>query len=252
MVNRTPKRVAKQAEPEYNDYFTAMAEGTSEVQSPADKGPDVSAQLEALMKRVDALQSQNDMLRSQYSAPPIQMVAPAPAQQQPEVIPDPILDSNGYAEWLLQRADALAQTRINAMVEAQNNQAASADAYDNLWSGFLAVEGNDVWEQEPEKVQVAAMKVSKKLQAKGIDPQAYMFQNTDKFYGDIVKTLETDFGKPVADEEDTTDDDDVDRTAGLMGGQETPVVQTKGKESGKGVPDMYGDLVSIQRKGGWY
>lgn len=249
MVNRTPKRVAKQAAaPEYNDFFQAMETGDSVVkQSEVDNK--ISEQLSALMKRVDDLSSQNELLRSQ---PPIQINAPqaAPVQQQEqEQIPDPVLHGAEYTQWLLRRADALAQERINAVVAAQQEQAQNSDAYENLWTNFLAVEGNDVWEDEPEKVEVAARKVSKKLQAKGIDVNTYMFQHSDRFFKDITSTLEKDFGKP-GEAEETDEGDDVDRTGGLMGGQPAPI--NKAKTDNSVGPDMLGDLTTIQRKGGWY
>lgn len=249
MVDRTPKRVAKKAEPEYNDFFEAMESGESEKTAPA-AGPDISGQLEALMKRVDALSVQQNEYRAPQPQPQVQYVqAPQPRQTE-EVIPDPVLDSAGYTSWLMQRAEALTQSKLEAYKQEQADQAGSSEAYDNLWTGFLAQDGNSEWEKEPEKVQVAAMKVSKKLSAKGIDPTAYMFQNTDKFFADVSKTLVADFGKRSSNDDDVVDEDETDRTGGLPGGQASPVPASKAE--GKGLPDMIGDLTSIQRKGGWY
>lgn len=248
MVKRITKSQAKQAEPEYNDFFEAMASGESEKSAPAN-GPDVSAQLEALIKRVDQLSTQVEY-RPQPQPAQVQVVQAPQPQQIEETMPDPVLDAAGYTAWLIQKADALAQSRIDAYAQTQAEQAGSSDAYDNLWTGFLAIDGNAEWEKEPEKVQVAAMKVSKKLSAKGIDPTAYMFQNTDRFYTDISKTLEADFGKPNAVDNNDTDDEEVDRTVGLPTGQASPIGPKA--EAGKGLPDMLGDLTTIQRKGGWY
>lgn len=259
MVNRTPKRVAKQAaaEPQYNDFFKAMETGESEVKQIEPKGPDASAQLEDLIKRVDALQAENAAFRTyaQPQTPPQPVVVQSqPRHEQEDAFPDPVLDSPGFTKALLARAEALATAKVEALKKSSDEQANSTKAHDDLWSGFLSVEGNEVWEDKPEMVQVAALKVSKKLQAKGVDVSKYMFQNAEQFYKQVQNTLETTFGKPQVDDDDEGNEegeDEVDRTAGLMGGQTSPVTKTKGAER-KPLPDMIGDLVTIQRKGGWF
>ena len=254
MVDRTPKRLVKQAQaapqPQFNDYFEAMKTGSSEVAPAAiDKKEDVSAQLQALIQRVDQLTSQNDTYRPAPAPQQIQVVA-APAQVA-EAIPDPVLNSEAYTAWLIERSDQLVKANIEAFRQEQAEQANSEGAYDRLWEQFLAVDGNEGWEKSPEMVQVAALKVGRKLMEKGIDPNTYMFQNSDKYFKDIRKTLETDFGTPDADGADTTNEADVDRTGGIAGGQTSPVVAAKGAD-GKAAPDLSADLVAIQRKGGWY
>ena len=253
MVNRTPKRLAAlaPAEAEYTDFFTAMKTGDSVVHKPEDKGPDVAAQLQSLIQRVEQLSVQNDVFRSQFQtqqhyAPQNTQVAQPMAQ---DAIPDPVLDADGYTSWLIKRTDDLATAKIDAFRQEQADQSSSTDAFDRLWTGFLAVDGNKGWEKSPEKVQVAALKVSKKLTGSGIDPTAYMFQNTAKYYADLSKTLEKDFGRP--EDEDYEDEPEVDRTAGLMGRQTPPVSRSKGVDD-KNVPDLSADLITIQRKGGWY
>lgn len=263
MVNRTPKRAIKQVEaPKYNDIYDALKSGESEITTKSD-APDVSGQLAELIKRVDQLQAENAAFRS-YSQQPQQVVVQAQPQAQTptndDAMPDPVLDADNYAKWLLKRTEALITTRMEASQKAVAEQTSNANAYDNLWNGFLEQEGNDVWADEPEKVQVAALKVSKKLQARGIDVNRYMFGSPELFYADVVKMLEDDFGRPATEDKDNEGSDDtaatdvgeVDRTAGLMGGQVSPAVKGTGIKSNAGVPDLLGDLVSIQRKGGWY
>ena len=54
--------------------------------------------------------------------------------------------------------------------KSQETTNKTTNDFDNLWTNFTSIEGNDVWVDEPEKVQVASLKVAKKIQAKGLDP----------------------------------------------------------------------------------
>ncbi len=255
MVNRTPKKIAKQAEPEYRDIYGALEHGSSEIE-PENKGPDLSGQLSELMKRVDQLSADNLVLRSQQMQPQQvqQVVQQSQQTEQAPEMPDPILNPTGHAKWLEDRlVSKVTKLLADQQATAQQVQQ-STSAYDQLWDTFVSQPGNEAWMDEPEKVQVAALKVTKAAKARGLDPEKYMLQNRDMFFKDLSSTLEADFGKPGGDDDEAdegdVDGDDVDRTAGIASGQQAPI--SKPAAGSKGAPDMFGDLTSIQRKGGWY
>ncbi len=256
-INRTPKRVAKAQQPQYNDIYKALESGESEVTLKSE-GPDVTGQLADLIKRVDQLSNDNAALRQQQlhtqHQPPQQQVYVAAQQPQQEQMPDPVIDPQGHGKWLEKRIENLTKAGIEAYKKQQEAATNSSSSYDTLWNDFTTIDGNEAWADKPEMVQVASLKVAKKAAAKGLDPEKYMLQNSDMFFKELRETLETDFGKPEEDddenEEAMPEGDEIDRTAGLMGGQPAPVNKVKSGTSGN--PDMLGDLTAIQRKGGWY
>lgn len=256
-INRTTKRAAKKAtgaEPEYNDFFEAMKTGETVKAEDVKADPDMAAQLAALMQRVDTLTADNAAFRAQALRPqaPVVVQQQAPVQQQTASdMPDPILEVDKYAKWIEQRIDALASQKIADLQKAQEAKSQQDGAYNDLWNNFLAIDGNDIWSDKSEQVQVAAIKVGKKAQARGLDPNDYMLKNTEAFYKDLSETLHKDFPQQEEEEDDGDDEgEDVDRTGGLMGGQVAPTA--KPKAGSAGAPDLVADLVAIQRKGGWY
>lgn len=258
MVNRIPKRAVKQADPRYNDIFTAIDSGTSEVsEEGSGSNEDFSQALADLTARLDAMAAENADLRRSNALYQQQPVAPiyvqaAEATDVPQM-PDPMFDSEGYTQHVLNRVDNLVAAQLQDFQARQAAGSQDNEAYNQLWNEFLSVPGFDVWENEDDKVEFATIKVAKRVAARGGDVNRYMFGNTNQFFQDVAAELEAQFGWPEPEGEDGAGeedyDPDVDRTGGLMSGQMAPI-QRKTVPQGE-MPDMLQDLAEIQRKSGF-
>lgn len=257
MVNRVPKK-RKEAEPdpEYTGFFDALETGSSEV--PADEegtNPDMAAQLAELTARVDGLMRSNEdlqranMVLAQHQ-PQYPQYTDEP-EDEPETLPDPILDGEGYTRGILNRVDRLVAADINAYRQEQDAAQQETAAYVELWDDFVSHPEYQQWEGEPDKVEFATIKVMKRMQSRGVDIDRYTFGYRDQFFADVADELQHQFGNQEEEEEEEPDED-VDRTEGLFGAQPAPVARPSRKDTDKNMPDMLSDLAEIQRKNGYY
>lgn len=256
MVNRVPKkRQAAEPDPEYTGFFDAIETGSSEVPTDDDgANPDMAAQLAELTSRVDGLMRSNEdlqranMVLAQHQ--PAYVQYDEGPEDEPEALPDPILDGEGYTRGILDRVDRLVAQDIDAYRQEQTEEAEFNNAYNALWDDFVSVPEYQQWAGEPDKVEFATVKVMKRMQSRGVDIDRYTFGYRDQFFADVAEELQHQFGSPEDEEEE--DDDDTDRTEGLFGAQPAPVARPRKDASDKNMPDMLSDLAEIQRKAGYY
>lgn len=224
------------------------------------KGPTVEElqkQLADLTSRMEHADRANMALTT---AQPVLKVEPKEPQFSLENMPDIVADDGkSYAAELAKRT---AQYTKDLQDFHQAKQTASAPAPgqnpSELWNEFSQSYADYAADQEG--IEFATQKVVAQAQRKGLDVNRYMFQNSDRFFRDVVKVYDERFGKPEAEEEveptprrrakRQEEPEDEGRTGGIFGGID--------HSSGKGTPsapppgDMVKDLQDIQRKMGYY
>lgn len=177
-------------------------------------------------------------------------------------LPDP-LDAS-YAPALAKRVAEYNQQMTGYQTE-KSKAAAPVGDFDSLWEDFTTT--YPAYAADKEGLEFAAQKVAKTITRKGLDGNRYMFQNSDRFFRDIVKAYDDRFGKPDDDGEElsaeieapihrkraksqvTEDDADEGRTQGIFGGIDSG---NGGRPKPPPKGDMIKDLQDVQRKTGYY
>lgn len=166
-------------------------------------------------------------------------------------MPDPATEMDAYNRELAIRVNAAVQAQAQAATDRLNQQWERRSATDKLWSGFR--EKHPEWAKYEPLVETVAKRVVSEADARGVDLQRYMFQNSELFYTDLDKALKASYGKLIADSDGEFEDEDEagddNRTSGLSG---QPSTSTAGKKQAKQVPTMLEDLGKIQRSMGIY
>lgn len=212
--------------------------------------------------RIAALTKQIGELQSQISRPVVVNVPPVTAHveqpQEPTVdykgLPDPVQDPEGYAAALGQRLLAAAEAKANYRQSRQAAVKNSQDERDALFNDFAAKPEYASIAKDEDGVEFAATKVLKRMQARKQDVQAYMFQQSDKFFEDVAKEYNEIFGE--ADEGDEPaasgrrdEPVEVTRTGGIPGGLGSG---SRPAARADKTSDLYTEVRAIQQKGGWY
>lgn len=234
------------------------------------------AGLAQLMRRLDALEKQNQSLQSANMALLSSQGGAKPQKQAPQTpgvdlsgLPDPVQDPDKYHKELNARLTRAISENVRAITAAEREQmtlqSTQKDRVDALWSEFREKYG-DLAKNE-EFVSYAADRVVDRARRKGVDTERYMFTTSDQFIDDVAAEVRKTFGKvldPADDddrdeaerdgdddrEDDTPDDDNDERAAGLFGGPGTSGGGKKGGGEPKG--DMIKDLTDLQRSSGFF
>jgi hypothetical protein len=196
------------------------------------------------------------------------IVAPKEPTFNMEGLPDPVINPKAYGEELAKRM-ASYNGELQAFHTAKQTAAPQGGNYDVLWEDFATA--NPSYADDQEGIEFATAKVIKNMQRRGVDTNRYMFQQSDRFFRDIVGAYNERFGKPGEDvlEEPKTrrapvqgdatgtgrrpeEEGDIEpnRTGGIFGGVD-------GSSSGRTprapvAGDMIKDLHDLQRKSGYW
>ena len=219
----------------------------------------------ALIERISRLEGSLEEARARgpYAAPA------APAQTQTRVaakdvkfdptgLPDPLEDKDKYNTELALRINAAMQAQAEAVRQEVTQKFQGEGASERLWQGFT--KQHSEWAEYPELVETVAVRVTQDAIAKGIDPQKYMFQNTEAFYADVAKQLNDRYGAVVdgdrrepgerRGQRQTDPNEDDGRAVATFGGQESGGRYSQRRSAENEGPGMIEDLHAIQRKMG--
>jgi hypothetical protein len=262
-------RPLKQQDPDHipDTIFEALGQdedGRPKGQPKTDTGPSVAELMKQLgdqQRRIDEMERTNLALSMPVKAD----VAILP--KEPVInftgLPDPIVNAQAYAEEMAKRMQAY-NAELAAFHTAKQAAQPQPVNYDVLWEDFTATYTD--YADDPEGIEFATSKVMKNMQRRGVDPQRYMIQNSDKFFRDVVAAYDERFGKPGEDVEpepakrgrpSTRDegrrpeeDAEANRTGGIFGGVDG---SSSGRTPRAPPPgDMIKDLQDMQRKTGYY
>jgi hypothetical protein len=223
-------------------------------------------QLEEQKAQLERLQTMNMQLLSGAGG----ALSTPEAPQMPKVdlsgLPDIAEDPEGYTKGLNERLGAAIEKGISTMAEHQGKVAsaerAQSDRTTGLWDQFT--EQYPDLEGQEDFVEVAAGRVARRAQRRGLNVDTYMFRTTDQFLSDVEAETRKIMG-PLAekegDEKEGKGDKDThvtpeeiaaSRTGGIFGGTagQTEMGSGKGADSPKG--GLLDDLTTIQRKSGFY
>lgn len=218
--------------------------------------PDYAAQLATLQATMQRLEEANSNLQRTNMA----LMGQSVVQQQPQFgptevsldnLPDPVTNPKEYAQAIIQRGDAVLQTRAQQQNWQQQQQQDMQTKLDNIWEQFgTAYKG---YAGNPDLVEAAATKAVQAARAQGIDPNKYMFAATPQFFADTVKVLEGWGIKGEAGEEDEVDDKPTQRTSGIPGGIESSgKLTTAADPDDAGIPSLMDELKAWKMKTGFY
>lgn len=216
-------------------------------------------QLKGLQTRIDSTERANLALST---ASPTVVQEPKEPTFSLDGLPDPIDDAKGYAAELASRQAKYQGELQNFYTQKQNNTAAQTDNAGALWDDFKEQFGD--YAEDMEGVEFATLKARNAAQRRGLDLNKYMYQNSDRFFRDVIKHYDARFGKPGEEEDDvdvapaprrkakrmSDQDEDDGRTSGVFGGLDA----SGGNRVPKAPPvgDMIKDLQDVQRKTGYY
>lgn len=225
--------------------------------------PDV----DALSKRLEALEAENRtlrqdqmnvLLRQQSPATPATPADPTPSEPDWSDLPDPLEDKAAYAravhkrtaEWM-QKQQASSAQQAQRQAEGAGREKALVDAFvaSRPWAAGHTGEGG--------RLSFAAGKVLRAASAKGWDANAYMYGQQEQFFKDVEAAYRADFGdpNPPAQEETPAEspEEHLVRTGGLMGGSEGHGLPTTAGAAREPEPKSIGDILeAAQKKVGLY
>lgn len=216
-------------------------------------GPDYSAQLAELSANLKRMEEANQNLQRTNMALMGQPIVP----QQPqfgsteisyENLPDPVTNPKEYGQTLVQRTLA-AQQAIQKQQDWERSQRTEVEGRVNsIWQQFG--DKHPGLKGKAELIESAATKAVAQAKARGMDPNKYMFANTDGFFDDTVKIL-ADWG--IKEEGAAAEDDDTppQRTSGIPGGLESGGALTKSKEEDH-MPTLMDEVKDWKLKTGYY
>lgn len=221
--------------------------------------PNANAQVAELQAKLAALESQlsnvsraNSALSSQVTIPQ----PPVPPQFDMSKAPDPVENPQGYAKFVMDAANAKIEYEKNAILYQQEMSRTQAERSNALWNDF-STKYKD-YAADDEKVAIATQQVVAKARAKGIDPEKYMYGQSEIFMKDIVSEMDRLFGKAGAAASAGSDDDDDDEDdvrTDVFGGANAGVGGAAAAKAQQ-PPERYGslskDLMAWQEKTGFH
>ncbi len=243
---------------------------------PVDKSAELLGKIEALTSTVEDLKSQNQRLMAagpSYQAPVQQVAQVDPAKLKVDFtgLPDPLDNRAEYDRQLAERINAAIEGRTHAVREEVTREQTARQSREQLWNDFKT--RHEAWADYPDLVATVAEQLVRKAQAQGIDPQRYMFVNSQGFHDDIAKELSAKYGRLVADQDDEGDEptgrgdgtvegvlrrggpeqfDDAGRTS-VLGGLEAGGRPSDRAQRGGKPPQTYDkDIQDVQRAMGLY
>lgn len=262
----TRRRVAPQQKQEEvtESILDVLARNAPDYKEPtaatdSKKQPDVAellARLDTIQQRLDESERANIALTT---AAPRATVTAQPPQFNVEGLPDPVTHPQEYAAELAKRQHEYGQayTKYQADVAAASAPQGDANA---LWEDFTDRYG--AYAEDQEGVEFAVSKALKKAQARGMDIDKYRFQNSDRFFRDVVAIYDERFGKPEGLEPEpkqqqrkTTrqpiedEDGDDGRASSIFGGSDASGIRAPAPPK---PGDMLKDIQDIQRKTGYF
>jgi len=225
----------------------------------------------ALLERISRLEGRLEEANNRPQYVPVQQqqqtVARVTAKDvkfDPTGLPDPLEDKDKYNTELALRINAAMQAQAEAVRQEVTQKFQGEGASERLWQGFT--KQHSEWADYPELVETVAVRVTQEAIAKGIDPQKYMFQNTDAFYADVARQLNDRYGAVVEGREDNgfvqpdrlpgqrqrrqDPNEDDGRAVATFGGQESGGRYTQRRSADNEGPGMIEDLHAIQKKMG--
>jgi hypothetical protein len=236
----------------------------------------LEAKLAKLDERVAVSARTNAALLSQS---PVVVSGPQKDDEPPKIdtsgLPDPVSDPEGHTAQLTARiaaaVEARAVKRIEAIAAENAARAEQVNRTKQLWDQFE--ENYPDLADNRDFVEIAAVRVAEKAQARGVDMQKYMTVGAEQFLADVAEETKRRFGKAIEAERDTTDEEEEPtadnsadgniqmqsvlekmnggRTVGIQGG-----IPTGGGAKGKGKNDEGSDFIAdihqLQRKLGLY
>ncbi len=250
------------------DDVPVKGEGEKEGAGAEDQVAGLLKTIESLTSRVDAMQS-----RRAYGSMPAMAQTTAPTQPKLrdvtlEGLPSQADDPEGYASGLNARIGEAVNENMRALsvfnAETQALATQTAGRSDQLWSDFQDQYLTKLEKDLPDGVdalayvEVAARGVAKKAARRGLNLDAYMYQTSEVFMEDVYAAAEKVLapfregtGKEGDGEGAGGDDDEVNRTGGIIGPGGTPGAKPKPDEDeDKG--SLISDITEIQKKGGFY
>lgn len=271
VVSKTPLRnVNQEQEPEA--LFGAPTAQQFEP-DPSEREEEEDPRFAAMEKRMADLQSALE--ESQRTSMALLTQPPKfenNQQLQPQKfdLPDPALDPEGYREGVRKQVAADIEFDRARNNTQQTRQKDLEDKVNGLWEDF-----NEAYpDMDQEKVEFAATSVIKKAKRRGLDAERYMFVTQDKFIGDVAKEYVRIFGEEEPSEDNDPvpakrgrpandpaprrnasrrngpTNDDVGRTGGVFGGQESGGRPGK-LETDEG-PNMLDDMQAFQKRTGFF
>lgn len=188
-----------------------------------------------------------------------QPVIPAEPKLDLTNLPDPVYNAKEFNEQLQARITANVAALVDHRVVVQNaataGQRSQEQAATALWDNFRS-NYSDYAENE-DQVAFAAQKVAEELRQKGVDVPRYMSSRQDMFMKDVTKKMDSIFGKPNGEVDVDLDDndgnkgnDDVQRTAGIFGGNNSPTPRSPSGKAAQG--DMIAEIQEMQMKSGLF
>lgn len=226
----------------------AKAKAAADAANPPLTMETLQAQVAALQAQLD--QRQTDMMAMLSTPTSAAAVPPKVEALNTDGLPDPTADPDGYAKEMMARTMKVIESQRNydQWVAEQQSDAQTRNAA--LWQDFQS--NYPDYAGDFDKVEIAATRVAKRAAARKIDVEKYMYGQSDRFMKDVVKEMETFFGKPAkADPDDTPDDDEPEiRTAGMFGGNESGGKPAKGAEGPDA--DPFKDVRDFQMRTGFH
>jgi hypothetical protein len=280
-----PRQVATPAEGDIFEHFQQYspgyggetAHGGEQRQARKDT-PDISA----LMSKIEALERDNQQLRleTQRALMTTNMVQPAPQRAEPpkEItldlsnMPDPVTHTAEYQAELARRTNAVISAKTEMLRQQVTSEREEVNTAERLWQEFSTK--HPEWVPHKDLVSMMATKVAQSAQARGIDPKRYLAGSADLFFNDLIsglknagydRLLDTDEGEeeelevaavprrqsaPAQGPQD--EDEDLDRTDGIFGGQESGGKPSPQGQQKPGKGGMFEDLQQIQVRTGFF
>lgn len=217
-------------------------------------GDETAERIAALGKQIEVLTAANaakdaqiaSALRPAATVTPQITIPPRPAGVDLSNMPDPAVKPDEYNAELQKRINNLraaeeAHTRAVSAVQAQ-----ATSRYNTLWENFS--QQHSAYAEDPEKAELATVRVLNELRARGVDADAFMAATPDAFFKEVTGTYDRLFGKPDADE---ADEPEAEAATGIFGGG---VPASEGKSS-PAIPQsssMFASLKDWQAKSGFH
>jgi hypothetical protein len=239
----------------YPDLMTSddfeKKEDPKQTEQPNAQVAELQAKLAALESQLSNVGRANAALSSQITIPQ----APQPPQIDMSKAPDPVENPQGYAKFIMDAANAKIDYEKNVILYQQEQSRTQSERVSALWNDFSSKYKE--YAADDERVAIATQQVVAKARAKGIDPEKYMYGQSEIFMKDVVGEMDRLFGKPgaaaAAGADDDEDDEDDVRTD-VFGGATAGTGQSPATRQAP--PEKYGslskDLMAWQEKTGFH
>lgn len=243
----TDEEILRTMYPDLPDSFDLKAKTDKEEAAKVTPGA-TEAKLAELQAKYSQLEGQLVASRTQR-APMQELRAPvAPALDLAQA-PDPVVDPQGYANFVRAQTAAQIQYAKDQYNYEQTTARRQAQQMDDLWGDFNSRYADHA--TDAEKVEIATTRLLQRKQAEGVDINQYMYGNRDAFYRDIVTTHDRLFGKPVENDADADDEDEDDNRAVIAPGTTSGKPAT-GATVNNSAGSLSSEISAWQKQTGFY